>query len=1112
MAEQRRGLGRPRTRNVEPEQAAGNAGVPWQQIMQQMQQQNQMMMQMMQGMQGQQPPAPVPVSQAPTGPDFRAFFRMDPPEFAGGLDPVVAHDWLASMERIFQAIQYWHHFKAAFLEKYFPNSVRTQREREFQNFKQGNLSVSEYAEKFEDMADYSRQAVYAPDELWKIDQFLMGLRADIAHSVSQREFTTYAECLRQCYVAENSLKRVQEERNQNRTNYREQGKSAQHLKPRGFPPKKKQGYGDQSAQPPYCHKCKKKHAGECEPTPITCFRCGEPGHKSPFCPKKKDQEKTTGRVYTLDARKAKGNNNLIAGTCYVSNQPLCVLVDCGATHSFISTECAYRLGLEVTPLPDPMVISSATDDTVEARLICKDCAVYFNGRDFPIDLICLPLKRLDVILGMDWLSLNSVYIGCKEKAIFIPAKETSSDDAITKLIEGTISVVNYLFSQERSFLLVLSEEPSVRVVLSEIPVVCEYPDVFPEDITSLPPEREAEFSIDLIPGTAPVTIKNKYPLPRIDDLLDQLKGASVFSKIDLRSGYHQIRVKSSDVPKTAFRTRYGHYEFLVMPFGVTNAPTVFMDYMNRIFQPYLDQFVVIFIDDILVYSRSALPLTRLTRKEVAFEWDSECEESFQKLKKKLTTAPVLVIPDPDRSYEVFCDASKKGLGGVLMQDSKVVAYASRQLKSHEENYPTHDLELAAIVFALKIFYSSWVDQNVSRFEERLWWPGMKKEIAEYVARCPICQQVKIEHQRPGGMLQPLEIPVWKWDSISMDFIVGLPRARGGYDSIWVIVDRLTKSAHFLPVKTTHKVIHLARLFIAEIVRLHGVPSSIVSDRDPKFTSRFWKAFHNEMGTRLDMSTSNHPQTDGQTERTIQTIEDMLRACILEEGGSWKDHLPLVEFAYNNSYHASLGMAPYEALYGRKCRSFVCWAEVGEKSILGPEIIRETTEKVKVIQDNLKKAQDRQKNYADKRRRPLEFEVGDHVYLKVTPRLRLGGPFRTRKLSPRYVGPYQILSRVGEVAYQLALPPSLSCLHDVFHVSQLRRFVPDTFHPILPDSVEVEPDLSYDPQPCGILEHASKSLRNKEIPLVKVLWDEARPEEATWELESEMRESYPHLFW
>ncbi|XP_058769017.1 uncharacterized protein LOC131642867 [Vicia villosa] len=195
------------------------------------------------------------------------------------------------------------------------------------------------------------------------------------------------------------------------------------------------------------------------------------------------------------------------------------------------------------------------------------------------------------------------------------------------------------------------------------------------------------------------------------------------------------------------------------------------------------------------------------------------------------------------------------------------------------------------------------------------------------------------------------------------------------------------------------------------------------------------------------------------------------------------------------------MAPYEALYGRKCRSPFCWSEVGEKGILGPDIIQETTEKVKMIRDN-----------ADKRRRPLEFDVGDRVFLKVTPRLRLKGPFKTRKLSPRYIGPYQIMRRIGEVAYQLALPPSLSRLHDVFHVSQLRKFVPDSFHPILPDTIEVETDLSFQPKPCRILEYASKSLRRKEIPLVKVLWEDSRPDEATWELESEMRELYPHLFW
>jgi hypothetical protein len=193
---------------------------------------------------------------------------------------------------------------------------------------------------------------------------------------------------------------------------------------------------------------------------------------------------------------------------------------------------------------------------------------------------------------------------------------------------------------------------------------------------------------------------------------------------------------------------------------------------------------------------------------------------------------------------------------------------------------------------------------------------MKAEIAELVARCIVCQQVKIKHQKPGGMLQPLEIPEWKWEHITMDFVGGLPCNQKGQDSIWVIVDRLTKSAHFIPVKSTYKAPQYAAIFVEQIMKLHGVPLNIVSDRDPIFTSRFWKAFQNAMGTRLKMSTSHHPQTDGQSERTIQTLEDMLRACVLEDGGSWSNHLHLIEFAYNNSYHASIGMAPYEALYGR----------------------------------------------------------------------------------------------------------------------------------------------------------------------------------------------------
>ena len=205
-------------------------------------------------------------------------------------------------------------------------------------------------------------------------------------------------------------------------------------------------------------------------------------------------------------------------------------------------------------------------------------------------------------------------------------------------------------------------------------------------------------------------------------------------------------------------------------------------------------------------------------------------------------------------------------------------------------------------------------------KEHFWWAGMKRDVAEYVAKCLICQKIKAEHQRPGGELQPIEIPEWKWEQIAMDFIVGLPKTTKNHDAIWVIVDRLTKSAHFLPIKMTSSLEQLAELYVQEIVRLHGVPKSIISDRDARFTSKFWKGVQQAMGTKLKFSTAFHPQTDGQTERTNQILEDMLRACVLEFKGAWNKYLPLIEFSYNNSYQATIGMAPYEALYGRKCRS------------------------------------------------------------------------------------------------------------------------------------------------------------------------------------------------
>ncbi|KAL0541199.1 hypothetical protein IC582_021238 [Cucumis melo] len=968
------------------------------------------------------------------------------------------------------------------------------------------------------------------------------------------------------------------------------------------------------------------------------------------------------------------------------------------------------------------------------------------------------------------------------------------------------------------------------VSLSSEPVVRDYPDVFPEELPGLPPHREVEFAIELEPGTVPisrapyrmapaelkelkvqlqelldkgfirpsvspwgapvlfvkkkdgsmrlcidyrelnkVTVKNRYPLPRIDDLFDQLQGATVFSKIDLRSGYHQLRIKDEDVPKTAFRSRYGHYEFIVMSFGLTNAPAVFMDLMNRVFREFLDTFVIVFIDDILIYSKTeaeheehlrmvlqtlrdnklyakfskcefwlkqvsflghvvskagvsvdpakievvtgwtrpstvsevrsflglagyyrrfvenfsriATPLTQLTRKGAPFVWSKACEDSFQTLKQKLVTAPVLTVPDGSGSFVIYSDASKKGLGCVLMQQGKVVAYASRQLKSHEQNYPTHDLELAAVVFALKIwrhylygekiqiftdhkslkyFFTQkelnmrqrrWLElvkdydceilyhpgkanvvadalsrkvshsaalitrqaplrQDLERaeiavsvgavtmqlaqltvqptlrqriidaqsndpylvekrglaeagqtaefslssdggllFERRLcvpsdsavktellseahsspfsmhpgstkmyqdlkrvyWWRNMKREVAEFVSKCLVCQQVKAPRQKPAGLLQPLSIPEWKWENVSMDFITGLPRTLRGFTVIWVVVDRLTKSAHFVPGKSTYTASKWAQLYMSEIVRLHGVPVSIVSDRDARFTSKFWKGLQTAMGTRLDFSTAFHPQTDGQTERLNQVLEDMLRACALEFPGSWDSHLHLMEFAYNNSYQATIGMAPFEALYGRCCRSPVCWGEVGEQRLMGPELVQSTNEAIQKIRSRMHTAQSRQKSYADVRRKDLEFEVGDKVFLKVAPMKGVLRFERRGKLSPRFVGPFEILERIGPVAYRLALPPSLSTVHDVFHVSMLRKYVPDPSHVVDYEPLEIDENLSYVEQPVEVLAREVKTLRNKQIPLVKVLWRNHRVEEATWEREDDMRSRYPELF-
>ncbi|GJZ04061.1 putative reverse transcriptase domain-containing protein [Tanacetum coccineum] len=392
-----------------------------------------------------------------------------------------------------------------------------------------------------------------------------------------------------------------------------------------------------------------------------------------------------------------------------------------------------------------------------------------------------------------------------------------------------------------------------------------------------------------------------------------------------------------------------------------------------------------------------------------------------------------------------------------------------------------------------------------------WWPNMKADIATYVSKCLTCAKVKAEHQKPSGLLQQPEIPVWKWERITMDFITKLPRTPSGYDSIWVIVDRLTKSAHFIPMNEKYKMEKLTRLYLKEIVCRHGVPVSIISDRDPRFASRFWRSLQKSLGTNLDMSTAYHPETDGQSERTIQTLEDMLRACVIDFGSGWDKHLPLAEFSYNNSYHASIKAAPFEALYGRKCRSPVCWSEVGDAQLTGPEMIRETTEMIVQIKNRLLAARSRQKSYADVRRKPLEFEVGDKVMLKVSPWKGVVRFGKRGKLSPRYIGPFKILSRVGPVAYKLELPQELQGIHNTFHVSNLKKCLSDEELIIPLDEIRIDEKLHFIKEPIKIMDREVKQLKQSQIPIVKVRWNSSRGPEYTWEREDQIWKKYPHLF-
>jgi len=862
-------------------------------------------------------------------------------------------------------------------------------------------------------------------------------------------------------------------------------------------------------------------------------------------------------------------------------------------------------------------------------------------------------------------------------------------------------------------------------------------------------------------GLNKVTVKDKYPLPRIEELLDRLKGATVFSKLDLRSGYNQVRVAEGDIPKTAFSTRYGLFEFCVLPFGLTNAPATFMRLMNTIFDGDLDKFVQIFLDDILVFSRSieehlghlrrvlsvlrqhqlfakmskcefglpavtylghvvstdgistdpskvaavrdwpkpkdahqvrqflglagyyhrfirdfagiATSLTDLTKDDAEWVWDERQDSAFKALKRALSSAPVLMVPDPHRDFVVETDASGFAVGAIVSQEDdrgrlRVVAYASRKMTGPETRYPVHNKELLAIRYAfgkfrhylhgphvkvmtdhqalkyittqphlddqqnrwmgflqqfdfeivyrpgaqntaadalsrspqfLSALSTSGLDASVvAKFESgyksdaffnkvvqalttddapnpdvvsvkhryrmngsllylteggaerlcvpddralrtqilhdchdspvsghpgfertyelihrRFYWPSMDVTIRRYVNSCDSCQRTKPRTTASKDVLHPLDIPRGIWESVSMDFITHLPVTTNGFDSIFVVVDRLSKMAHFIPALVTDTAVDSAKRFFQSVFRLHGLPLDIVSDRDPKFTGNFWRALTEFLGIKLSMSTAYHPQSDGQTERTNRTLEQFLRHYVNFAQDNWDEFLTPAEFAYNNAVHTSIGMSPFEFCSGRKPMSFPVVPLSAEMPVYlervptAAELSSRFQTLLGIARDRMHHAQEQQAAQANKLARDvITFVPGDLVRLS-TEHYRddvLGQA--SPKLSDRFIGPFKVLEMVSPGAYRLDLPPKYSRIHAVIPVSSLALYKPTddvefpSRAPPRPGPVMVEGEEEY------IVEKILASRKKGKGVQYLVLWKGYPRSEATWEPASSVEDT------
>ncbi|GJT41330.1 putative reverse transcriptase domain-containing protein [Tanacetum coccineum] len=744
-----------------------------------------------------------------------------------------------------------------------------------------------------------------------------------------------------------------------------------------------------------------------------CFECGATGHFKRNCPKLKNKDGGNGNgqgwVYAVGNVEKIGNasgnpdSNVVTGMFLLNNRYASILFDTGADRSFISSAFSSLIDIAQTPLENSYNVELADGKIVGVDTIMWGCTLNFLNHPFNIDLMPVELDSFD-----------------------------SNDGR-----ESRLTIISCSKAQEYM-------AKGCQIFLAQISAKKEDDKSEGKQLKDVPIGEKEENAFQLI--------KQKLCSALI---LALPEGSEDFVV------YCNASHKGLGVVLMQRRRR--------------TKCSVFTDYKSQ--QHILDQ----------------KELNMRQRRWLEFLSDYDCDIRYHPGKANIVAdalsrkewietlrvrALVMTIglDLPKRILEAQIEALKpknlenEDVGGMIRKDipnEKLEPRADRTLCLHGRSWlPCYgDLKSVFMHESYKSKYCIYPgsEKMYQDMKKLYWWPNMKADIAIYVSKCLTCARVKAEYQRLSGLLVQPTIPEWKRDNIMMDFITKLPKSSQGFDTIWVIVDRLTKSAHFMPIRENDPLDKLARLYLNRIVARHGIPVSIICDRDGRFTSNFWKSFQKALGTNISMSTAYHPETDGQSERTIQTLEDMLRACVIDYGKGWVKHLPLAEFSYNNSYHASIKAAPYEALYGRKCRLPMCWAKVEEAQLTSPELIQETTKKIILIK----------------------------VMLKVSPWKGVVRFGKRGKLNPRYVRPFTVLAKVRKVAYRLELPQELSRVHHTFHVSNPKKWYADEPLVMPLEGIHVDDKLQFMEEPVEIIEREIKRLKRSRIPLVKVHWNSRR---------------------